>query len=117
MSLFGGLLSAIGLGGSKTTVTQAAANTSNVEVQVANNVDLTPIAAVLEWLGISQAETAKETAKTNANTAATLVTALQDISQKKLELEKTAIEKIGPWVKVALGALVFYLITKALKGK
>lgn len=125
-----GLFSFVGglLGGGGTNVQQQAANTSetNVDVSIQNVLDVGPIAAVLEWLGLKEAEQAqldREAAAAQAvqgsKDAQSVIAAIEAANQVQVEQNQKIINAVAPWLKgmaVAAMGLMGVLILKNWKG-
>lgn len=101
-----GLFSSL-FGGSKTTVTQAASNTTNTEVSIdlQNIIDLSGIERVLEYLGIQNNE------NTQAIVASNYLHAMVQEQKAAAEQQQQAaiLNKITPWAKWLAAAALLYL--------
>lgn len=105
MGLFSGLF-----GGGGTKVNQQAANTTNVAVDVGIAMDMGPIAAIMEWLGLKQVEYQdKNLALTEASNKSinNLFAALKANEDKELEQKQQVIDGVLPWVnRLGMAAIV-----------
>lgn len=115
MSLFGGILDAIGLGGNETTVTQQAANSTQVDVTVQNTLDTGPLAQALQQLGLMQQASADKQAEATTKGATSLAKALEGIVKAELEQSADTTAKVLPWVRLVGFAAAAYLLMKAWK--
>jgi len=116
MSLFGGILGGL-FGGGGTTVTQQAANNTTVNVQ--SILQITGLDEVLQQLGLMQAQTAtaqadatKAQADATKTGAAWLAAALLAGEQAQVQQTQDLQNKMLPWVKVTLTAVVAYFAIK-----
>lgn len=114
MGLFSGITGLLGIGGSKTNVTQTSSNQTDVTVDVAvqNILDLAPIAAVLEWLGVQQADQTQLLAASNLTLAATNA----EIAAQQQAQQQALLNRAAPWAKAAVlllgGGIFIWAIKK-----
>lgn len=111
-------------GGGGTQVSQQAANTSTttVDVGIENKIDLGPIAAVLEWLGLRDVEEAKANRETQeaialkgSMDAQAVLAALQEGQKAEVEQRQKVIESVTPWFKLTALAGILLMGTIAAK--
>lgn len=114
MGLFSAIGSLFGGGGSSTSVSQQAANNTQIDVgvDIQNVLDMTPIAAVLEWLGFKQVEVQEAqlaAAKQGSMNAQELLDYMKQAQTQQLEQNKRVIDGVLPWMQGVAAAATLAL--------